>query len=92
VKIVRSAVESWKAVRASVVVADPAREGLGKAGVEVLSGCHPELFVLVSCDPGSFARDAGLLAGAGLRLDRLTVVDLFPGTSHVETVGAFIPG
>jgi 23S rRNA (uracil1939-C5)-methyltransferase len=92
VKIVGSAVENWKAVRASLVVADPAREGLGVRGVEVLMGCQPELFVLVGCDPGSFARDAGLLAGAGLRLDRMTVVDLFPGTSHVETVGAFLPG
>ena len=91
-KIVGSAVENWKAVRASLVVADPAREGLGQRGVEVLTACDPELFVLVGCDPGSFARDAGLLAGAGLRLDRMTVVDLFPGTSHVETVGAFLPG
>ena len=92
VKIVGSAVENWKAVRASLVVADPAREGLGQRGVEVLTACDPELFVLVGCDPGSFARDAGLLAGAGLRLDRMTVVDLFPGTSHVETIGAFLPG
>jgi len=91
VKIVGSAVENWKAVRASVVVADPAREGLGQRGVEVLMGCQPELFLLVSCDPGSFARDAGLLAASGLRLDRMAVVDMFPGTSHTETVGAFSP-
>jgi hypothetical protein len=32
------------------------------------------------------------LFNVGLRLDRMTVVDLFPGTSHVETVGAFLPG
>jgi 23S rRNA (uracil1939-C5)-methyltransferase len=91
-KIVASAVENWRAVPASVVIADPAREGLGKTGVDALAGTEPDLFVLVSCDPGSFARDAGLLAGVGLRLDRMTVVDLFPGTSHVETVGAFLPG
>jgi len=91
VKIVGSAVESWKPVRAPVVVADPAREGLGKPGVETLAGCHPDLLVLVGCDPGSFASDAGLLAEAGLRLEHLTVVDMFPGTSHIETVGAFVP-
>jgi 23S rRNA (uracil1939-C5)-methyltransferase len=50
---------------------------------------EPQLFVLVSCDPGSFARDAGLLCAAGMRLERLTVIDLFPDTTHVETVGAF---
>ena len=74
-----------------MVGADPAREGLGRAGVNVLVRTEPRVFVLVGCDPGSFARDAGLLAAAGFRLDRMTVVDLFPGTSHVETVGAFLP-
>ena len=91
VEIVEAAVERWRARPAAVVVADPAREGLGRAGVDVLMRTEPRMFVLVGCDPSSFARDAGLLAAAGLRLDRMTVVDLFPGTSHVETVGAFIP-
>ncbi|MCH2432644.1 MAG: TRAM domain-containing protein [Acidimicrobiales bacterium] len=91
VKIVSTPVEHWRAVPASVVIADPAREGLGKAGVRALVRAEPRLFVLVGCDPGSFARDAGLLAAAGFRLDRMTVVDMFPGTSHVEAVGAFIP-
>jgi 23S rRNA (uracil1939-C5)-methyltransferase len=92
VEIVETAVERWRARPAAVVVADPAREGLGRAGVDVLVRTEPRVFVLVGCDPGSFARDAGLLDAAGLRLDRMTVVDLFPGTSHVETVGAFMPG
>jgi 23S rRNA (uracil1939-C5)-methyltransferase len=89
VKIIKAPVETWKATRAAVVIADPAREGLGKPGVAALTAAQPELFVLVSCDPASFARDAGLLESAGLRLQRATVVDMFPGTSHIETVGAF---
>jgi tRNA/tmRNA/rRNA uracil-C5-methylase (TrmA/RlmC/RlmD family) len=44
----------------------------------------------VGCDHSAFARDAALLVAAGLELVRLVVVDLFPGTSHVETVGAFV--
>ncbi len=73
-----------------MVVADPPREGLGAAGVGPLVRSEPSLFVLVSCDPSSFARDARLLAEAGLRLERYTVIDMFPGTSHVETVAAFV--
>ena len=46
--------------------------------------------VLVSCDPSSFAKDAGRLIECGYTLDRWTVVDLFPLTSHIETVAAFI--
>jgi len=46
--------------------------------------------ILVSCDPSSFAKDAAHLSGVGFHLDRWTVVDLFPRTSHVETVAAFL--
>ena len=90
VRIAPSAVEQWKPTPAEVVVADPARAGLDRDGVRVLMKCQPDLFVLVGCDHSSFARDAALLVRAGLRLERLVVVDLFPGTSHVETVGAFV--
>ena len=34
-------------------------------------------------------RDAALLLDAGLHVDRWTVLDMFPGTSHVETVARF---
>mgnify|MGYP003883229653 CR=1 FL=1 len=64
--------------------------GLAGAGARVLLNCQPDLFVLIGCDHSAFARDAALLAKAGMRLERLVVVDLFPGTSHVETVGAFL--
>ena len=90
VKIVNAPVERWKALPASIVIADPAREGLGKAGVDALVRSDPQLFVLVGCDPASFARDTGLLCSAGMRFEHLTVVDLFPDTTHIETVGAFV--
>lgn len=89
-KVIKAAVERWRPSPAAVVVADPAREGLGKDAVKALLRAEPALFVLVSCDPSSFARDAKLLTDAGMRLDRFTVVDMFPGTSHVETVAAFV--
>ncbi len=89
VKIVKAAVESWKATRAAIVIADPAREGLRRPGVAALVASEPDLFVLVSCDPASFARDAGILKESGFDLERVTVLDMFPNTSHVETVGAF---
>ena len=89
-RIVKADVERWRPSPAPVVVADPAREGLGKRAVSTLMRAEPEVFVLVSCDPGSFGRDAALLIEAGMRLDRWTVLDMFPGTSHVETVARFV--
>ena len=88
--VITAPVENWRPSPAAVVVADPAREGLGARGVAALLRSEPDVFVLVSCDPSSFARDARLLEDAGMGLDRYTVLDMFPGTSHVETVAAFV--
>lgn len=89
-RVLRIPVEKWRASPASVLVADPARSGLGEAAVRPLLSCKPRLVVLVSCDPSSFAKDAGRLIECGYTLDRWTVVDLFPLTSHIETVAAFV--
>ena len=75
--------------QADVVVADPARSGLGRPGVNSLVATEAPRMVLVSCDPASLARDAGLLAAAGYRLSSITLVDAFPHTFHVETVSRF---
>ncbi len=90
VRIATSSVEQWRPTPADVVIADPARAGLDRDGVKALMGCQPDLFVLVGCDHSAFARDARLLARVGMHLERLVVVDLFPGTTHVETVGVFV--
>ena len=89
-QIVPSTVERWRPTPATVVVADPARVGLGRHGTRTLLGCEPDLFVLVGCDHSAFARDAALLVAGGMKLVRVVVIDLFPDTSHVETLGAFV--
>jgi 23S rRNA (uracil1939-C5)-methyltransferase len=88
-RIVRARVEDWKPSRAPIVVADPARAGLGKAGVTKVAATEAVRLALVSCDPGSLGRDAGLLAAAGYDLVYSRLVDLFPQTSHIEVVSRF---
>ncbi|MSX88327.1 MAG: class I SAM-dependent RNA methyltransferase, partial [Actinobacteria bacterium] len=90
-RIISGAVEAWTPERADVVVADPARSGLGKLGVAKIAGTRASRVVLVSCDPAAFARDAQLLKAKKYRLERCTIVDLFPQTSHVEVVSSFVP-
>jgi 23S rRNA (uracil1939-C5)-methyltransferase len=82
-------VEHWKPRRADLVVADPSRSGLGRQAAGVLSATQAARIVLVSCDPVSLARDAGLLRDLGYDHTRSTVYDLFPQTHHVEVVTAF---
>ena len=68
------------------VLLDPPRSGLGKTVVQRLAELRPHRLCLVSCDPATLARDlAGLLA-AGYRIEKMTLVDLFPQTYHLETV------
>jgi 23S rRNA (uracil1939-C5)-methyltransferase len=54
--------------------------------VERLAQLRPPQVTIVSCDPATLARDLAGLTGAGYRIDRLTLVDLFPQTYHLETV------
>jgi 23S rRNA (uracil1939-C5)-methyltransferase len=66
------------------VLADPPRAGLGKSVVAHLNRLRPKAITIVSCDPATLARDVTALAG--YRIERVTLVDLFPQTYHLETV------
>jgi len=71
---------------ADFVLLDPPRAGLGKAVVQRLVELRPRQISLVACDPATLARDLALLMAAGYRIERLTMVDLFPQTYHLEAV------
>lgn len=91
-EIVRGEVGGWRLpaeTPVDVVIADPARSGLGKPGVAALARTGAPVIALVSCDPASLGRDAKLLAAAGYRHQRSEVVDTFPHTTHVEVVSRF---
>ena len=69
-----------------LILADPPRAGLGKQAVaELVRIAAPQLRI-ISCDPATLARDLRTLLARGYRIDRLTLVDLFPQTFHFETV------
>ncbi|MEZ5204376.1 MAG: hypothetical protein R2701_08340 [Acidimicrobiales bacterium] len=89
-RIVKVAMERWRPSPADVVVADPARAGLGAAVVESVAATGAGLCALVSCDPGSLGRDARLLLEAGYDHVGSTVIDLFGHSSHIEVVSGFV--
>ena len=71
------------------VVFDPPRSG-AEAQAKQLAKSNVKTVVAVSCDAGSFARDAEILAGGGYRLTQLTAVDQFKWSSHIEVVAVFV--
>ena len=68
------------------VLADPPRTGLAKEAVEALVRLAPARIHMVSCDPPTLARDLKILAAGGYRVESVAMVDLFPQTSHIESV------
>ena len=68
---------------------DPPREGAVEL-VNALGSAAPSRIVYVSCNPSTLARDAAILvAKKGYRLTGAGVVNMFPNTSHVESVALF---
>jgi len=67
-----------------LVVADPPRAGLSPVVKREILRLAPPSILMVSCDPATLARDLGSLKGLYV-VRESTLLDLFPGTHHVET-------
>lgn len=70
------------------VVFDPPRAG-AQAQAQRIAESKVPLVIGVACDAGTFARDAAALIAGGYRLERVTPVDQFKYSGHVEVVGVF---
>lgn len=71
------------------ILLDPPREGAVEL-VKALPEDWPRRIVYVSCDPATLARDAGVLVHTkGFRLVAAGVINMFPHTTHVESVALF---
>jgi 23S rRNA (uracil1939-C5)-methyltransferase len=70
------------------IVFDPPRQG-AEAQARALAAAATPVIIGVSCNPATFARDARILVAGGYRLARLTPIDQFRYTPHVELVARF---
>lgn len=80
-------------IKADAVILDPPRKGCDEALLETVAhSFSPNAIVYVSCNPATLARDAKYLKEQGYTLTSATPYDLFPRTSHCETVALFAKG
>ncbi len=74
-----------------LVIVNPPRKGCDFAFLESLIKLRPLGILYVSCDPATLARDLKILVQAGYRIESIQPFDMFPQTSHVETLVKLIP-
>jgi 23S rRNA (uracil1939-C5)-methyltransferase len=72
----------------NAIVFDPPRDGAVAQAAQIAQSRVP-VVVGVSCNPATFARDARTLVDGGYRLRRITPVDQFLWSPHLELVGLF---
>jgi 23S rRNA (uracil1939-C5)-methyltransferase len=84
----RSPVTARELAAFDAALFDPPRQG-AEAQARQIAASGLSRVVAVSCDPGTFARDAQTLVSAGFTLDRLVAVDQFRWTAHVEIAALF---
>ena len=68
------------------IVLDPPRDGIHPKALQKIIDYNVDRIVYISCKPTSLARDLDTLIEQGYRMERVTAVDQFPGTVHVETI------
>ncbi|MGB9603357.1 MAG: class I SAM-dependent RNA methyltransferase [Verrucomicrobiia bacterium] len=71
----------------TVLIMDPPRTGVACDGLKFLRQNAPQQVIYVSCHPATFARDLKILCeGGAFELRRVSPVDMFPQTQHIECV------
>ncbi|RBW50612.1 23S rRNA (uracil(1939)-C(5))-methyltransferase RlmD [Marinobacter sp. F3R11] len=83
--------QSWAKEGFDKILIDPPRSGAEEI-CKYLTAFNAKRIVYVSCNPATLARDAGVMAQNGYRLVRAGVMDMFPHTTHVESIALFERG
>lgn len=80
--------QPWAAQGFNKVLLDPARAGAAGVMSHIVK-LAPQRVVYVSCNPTTLARDSQALLSAGYHLERVAMLDMFPHTSHLESMVLF---
>ncbi|HEY1406273.1 MAG TPA: methyltransferase domain-containing protein [Spirochaetota bacterium] len=72
--------------RAEIIVADPPRAGLSENTRRAITSINPSRIIYISCNPSTWARDLKYFREHGFDLKEATLIDMFPGTMHIEII------
>jgi len=71
------------------IILDPSRAGIAPKTLMKIINLNADRMVYVSCNPATQARDTEQLIQNGYQLKKISLVDQFPHTAHIETVTLF---
>ena len=80
------AIEVIERLQPDLIVLDPPRDGIHPKAIGKIIDYNVDRIVYISCKPTSLARDLDVLIKSGYRVEKVTCVDMFCSTYHVETV------
>lgn len=69
-----------------LIMLDPPRDGVNPKALMKILNFGVDRIVYIACKPTSLARDLEMIQGRGYKVEKISCIDLFPGTYHVETV------
>ncbi len=81
--------QPWAKQYFNKILLDPPRSGAAFA-LNALCELGAESILYVSCNPATLVRDAEILRSFGYRIIKTAMIDMFPHTSHLESVTLFI--
>lgn len=81
--------QPWAVEKFDKILLDPARAGANGV-IEQISTLGASRIVYVSCNPATLARDSLSLLSQGYKLQKLGMLDMFPHTSHLESMALFV--
>lgn len=76
----------WKKYEFDAIFFDPPRKGCKKRFLKTVVEMKIPKIIYISCNPATLGRDLEYLVQNGYQVDKLAPVDMFPQTSHVESV------
>lgn len=88
ISVIHSPAEKWlkNSKDYSVIIVDPPRSGLSSEFTQAITESHAQKLIYISCNLSTLARDTANLIKKGYKIQTCQPVDLFPQTTHLETI------
>ena len=74
----------------SALIIDPPRAGIAPKTLRKIHELNAKMIVYISCNPSTQARDSLILKEFGYQLEKFSLVNQFPHTGHIESIGKFV--